>query len=424
MSLLQKRADKGGLGFPDIHKYHKASFLEAAIKFHTPKGTFQWVDMENARAPGGSLVGMLWTPAHTRPNMLHLFNTSITTIKQWDTLHRTQHKLNKFHPRAPITALNSLTPGLTMNSWIKHGIKHIVDTYQDHRLMPFPDLQRKFDLPNASVFQYLQLQSMATYKILTKSDMTSTNLQHLDPLHDQCWLSPTKPKALSLCYNILLNAVAMKTPNYEQQWHTEYDSSPSGNTWLQSLNALKGITNCYSHLEAHKKLVYRWYLTPSKLHKIYPSVSEKCWRCGGAKGTMFHIWWECPVLAPLWGHVKDILELLNITTVTLDPLTCLFLLLPPSLTKPLKQVTILTILAARNLIAQGWKHTHCPTKQQLMDKLHQYYIYEQLSTTSITQSLRFQDTWKTWADIYTPNKRQDKDHATYPSSSSALHPEP
>ncbi|CAH2315135.1 Hypothetical predicted protein, partial [Pelobates cultripes] len=88
---------------------------------------------------------------------------------------------------------------------------------------------------------------------------------------------------------------------------------------------------------------------------------------------------------------------------------------------PLKQVTILTILAARNLIAQGWKHTYCPTKQQLMDKLHQYYIYEQLSTTSITQSLKFQDAWKTWADIYTPHKKHDEDHMTYPSSSSTLH---
>lgn len=38
------------------------------------------------------------------------------------------------------------------------------------------------------------------------------------------------------------------------------------------------------------KMILQWYGYPVLLHRMYPSVSEKCWRCENTPGTMLHIW--------------------------------------------------------------------------------------------------------------------------------------
>lgn len=39
--------------------------------------------------------------------------------------------------------------------------------------------------------------------------------------------------------------------------------------------------------------------------RIYPSASELCWRGCGLRGTLFHIWWDCPLVKPFWEDVRD-----------------------------------------------------------------------------------------------------------------------
>lgn len=61
------------------------------------------------------------------------------------------------------------------------------------------------------------------------------------------------------------------------------------------------------------KVLTRWYRVPSKLSKIYPSLSDACWRECGLRGSFLHIWWECPKLRPFWldihAQIKIILDL-------------------------------------------------------------------------------------------------------------------
>ncbi|CAH2296162.1 Hypothetical predicted protein, partial [Pelobates cultripes] len=138
-------------------------------------------------------------------------------MKQWDSLHHSKNKSEKFHPRAPMAALGSLAPGLTWSSWRKQGITHIADAYHNQQLMPFPDLQKKYGLPNSSIFQYLQLKSIAAHKILTQRDTTPHDHHFLDAIHDRCWQTPTKPKSLALCYASLLHNTATTHFPYEKQ---------------------------------------------------------------------------------------------------------------------------------------------------------------------------------------------------------------
>lgn len=65
---------------------------------------------------------------------------------------------------------------------------------------------------------------------------------------------------------------------------------------------------CTKIQETNYKIFTRWYMTPSRLHAIFPDASEHCWRCGTDKGTILHIFWTCPKLTSYWAMVQTIAQ--------------------------------------------------------------------------------------------------------------------
>lgn len=55
-------------------------------------------------------------------------------------------------------------------------------------------------------------------------------------------------------------------------------------------------------------LLSRWYLTPSGLHRCFPSASNHCCRRGEEEGSLLHIFWSCPMLKNFWGEVRHIMQ--------------------------------------------------------------------------------------------------------------------
>ena len=50
----------------------------------------------------------------------------------------------------------------------------------------------------------------------------------------------------------------------------------------------------------------------STLAIIKKSTNNKCWRGCGEKGMLFHCWWECKLIQPLWKMVWRFLKKLGI----------------------------------------------------------------------------------------------------------------
>lgn len=65
---------------------------------------------------------------------------------------------------------------------------------------------------------------------------------------------------------------------------------------------------CTKSQETNFKILTRWYLTPTRLHKCFPNTLDRCWRCREEEGSLLHIFWSCPRLENFWGEVRRITQ--------------------------------------------------------------------------------------------------------------------
>ncbi|CAH2273902.1 Hypothetical predicted protein [Pelobates cultripes] len=396
LALLQTAPRLGGVGLPNLRQYHRAAILSTGILLHAPPGTLQWVDMERTQFTVISLTDYLWTPRKFRTKHTDLFPTTQLTISIWDTFMETIGHKDTLHTKSPISVLRTIVPNTPLKDWNTAGVTKISQLLDAKGIIPFPALQTQWQLPNRAIFSYLQLKSaiQAHTPSLHKPPDATRLTSYL--LLDRCWATPTKPKTLTLCYKAWQELSTTTSHPYKLHWETDCGTVLTDRDWLCALNGLSKWTKCYTHVEAHKKLLYRWYMTPQRLYRIYPNTPNTCWRCNATTGTLEHLWWSCGSIQPLWTAVSTTLDQLHIPKFQLSKPSCLLLLLPANLTLAQKQIAALTILAARNLLALHWKSQTCPSLAQLQTKLTQYKIYERMAIVSPQKKLAFDVSWGDW----------------------------
>lgn len=78
--------------------------------------------------------------------------------------------------------------------------------------------------------------------------------------------------------------------------------------WQKIWETVSKSSRCIEQRETVYKIIFFWYRTPAVLHKYDPKVPLVCWRCQDNIGSLFHIFWDCPIIQPFWSSIQAHLQ--------------------------------------------------------------------------------------------------------------------
>lgn len=106
-----------------------------------------------------------------------------------------------------------------------------------------------------------------------------------------------------------------------------------------------------------KKPFIKLYCSPKKLHRIFPATPPLCWRCDAEDGTVIHIWWTCPRIAPLWQQVFALYAALYSVIIPSDSKIPILSILPGTISAMKKSMLRYFLTAIKQIIPGHWKST-------------------------------------------------------------------
>ena len=157
--------------------------------------------------------------------------------------------------------------------------------------------------------------------------------------------------------------------------------------------AKKHLKKCSTSIvirEMQIKTTLRFHLTPLsknfmtvRMAKIKNSGDSQCWRGCGERGTLFHCWWDCQLIKPLWKSVWLFLRKLGIILPE-DPAIPLLGIYPQNYPACNKDACSTMFIAALFIIVRSWKEPNVP---QWRNGYRKCDIFTQWNTTQLLKTM-------------------------------------
>ena len=137
---------------------------------------------------------------------------------------------------------------------------------------------------------------------------------------------------------------------------------------------------------------------PIRTAAIKKSTNNECWRGCVEKGTLFHCWWECKLVQPLWRTVWRFLKKLEIE-LPYDPAISLQGIHTEE-TRIERDTCTPVFITALFIIARTWKQPRCPLADKWIRKLWYIYTMEYYSAIKKSTLESVLMRWINWSLLY------------------------
>ena len=181
---------------------------------------------------------------------------------------------------------------------------------------------------------------------------------------------------------------------FKRSWEGDLGLEISEEDWTYILDMVHSSSICARHGVLQCKILHRSHYTNAKLAKIYPGVSDACYRCNQSPADLVHMMWSCPKLNTYWTEIFKTFQTVFCIPVDPDPRTAIFgISVDEDTTAAMRRVIAFTTLLARRLILFKWKHASPPSHSRWIKEVVHCLKLERIRF-SLRGSLKtFRTTW-------------------------------
>ncbi|CAH2322507.1 Hypothetical predicted protein [Pelobates cultripes] len=386
------------MAFPHVKTYHQAAILTSLLAHLTIKGQPQWVRMENQAIALLRVSNLMWLRKTIRPTTTTMPSQLSLALNIWDQYRSHFESQCPLSLATPTEALTYCIPTFHATPWKERGATHLAHLYKEGKLLPFLDLRRLYNIPPTSHYSHIQLQSFLHKHNREQAQKRDggEELTTWEKIGITGIPSP-KFKPLSECYKSIHSYQPFHSSTQAQHWSTDLNVNITEHKWKHIATSVRKLVKSAPLLEQHQKTIYRWYMVPTRLHRLYPHSPPTCWRCAGDLGSVLHIWWRCPKLERYWKEVRQLITQTTKTDIALEPSTFLLLDIPPDLPATIKKLIYHILLTAQRVIARSWKSTRPPSVSHIIQDVDKQLIYETQYSAAHTRPQRWGGAWELWS---------------------------
>lgn len=197
-----------------------------------------------------------------------------------------------------------------------------------------PDENSGLDaFPSSEFYKYLQIRYFFS-DILTRDGEEAKS-----PFENLCREGSRDRGTISIFYQYLNDHGTAAKLTAMQGWETETGQEHSTEDWLDMVSNMHKCTRSVAIKETVVMLHTRWYYTPVRIHRSYPSIPDTCFRGCGERGTLLHTFWRFTALRSLWQQTS--VKVLQITgmLITLSYQMCILFSDLPEVSPPCQTLT-------------------------------------------------------------------------------------
>uniref|UniRef100_A0A803JBX6 Reverse transcriptase zinc-binding domain-containing protein n=1 Tax=Xenopus tropicalis TaxID=8364 RepID=A0A803JBX6_XENTR len=386
---MYRSKQQGGLSVPQLQNYYIAAQLIPLIHMHAlnpPK----WVTILKHPLYPTSPCALLWLPPLKRPKYPDPFLSHSMTV--WDKYKHSAKLISPTLPATPIFGNPLFPPGLSFAAfqwWMSKGLQFIYNFYSLTGLKTWPMIQNIYNPPPMEIFHYQQINHFIRTTNKDRSTLTPTYFEKV------CIKYPYSKGLISNLYNLLAGIHLQDPLPYTQAWCKDLNTTITDENWTQIWQTTASCSRNTSLLETTYKVLMRWYMVPSRLHKINPQISKDCFRRCGHTGSMFHIWWDCPNVQRYWSRIYNIIYSVTQINLRKDPQNALLNGKIPNLNRYTRSLISFIFLTAKITIAKFWKTTQIPISH-FKSKMNWVMVNERLTSVLLDKHDKFLKIWEPW----------------------------